>query len=198
MDCRPPDSSLYGILQAKILEWTAIPFSRGSSRTEAWTWVSCIVGRFFTVWATRAAIINYVLCLVAQSCLTLSDPMDRSPPGSSVRGNSPGKNSGGGCHVLLQGSFLTQGSNWGLPHCRQILYHLSHQGSPNQLYSNIKKNKKCFSSQPRAQDPRGKRELPLEFSACVTTVQAKIPGKKLKPLVDLGRERKIGAPLGSF
>ena len=40
-----------------------------------------------------------------------------------------GKNTGVGCHVLLQRIFLTQGSNLGLPHCRQMLYHLSHQGS---------------------------------------------------------------------
>ena len=39
----------------------------------------------------------------------------------------PGKNTGMGCHFLLQGIFLTQGSNPGLPHCRQILYHLRHQ-----------------------------------------------------------------------
>ena len=43
--------------------------------------------------------------------------------------DSPGKNISGGCHALLQGIFPTQGSNPGLPHCRQILYHLSHQGS---------------------------------------------------------------------
>ena len=42
--------------------------------------------------------------------------------------NSPGKNPGVGCHSLLQGIFLTQGSNLGLLHCQQILYHLSHQG----------------------------------------------------------------------
>ena len=41
----------------------------------------------------------------------------------------PGKNTGVGCHFLLQGIFLTQGSNPGLPHCRQTLYHLSHRGS---------------------------------------------------------------------
>ena len=68
-----------------------------------------------------------VLCLVAQSCLTLCGPRDCSPPGSSVHGDSPGKNTGVGCHALLQGIFPTQGSNPGLPHCRQILYHLSHQ-----------------------------------------------------------------------
>ena len=44
--------------------------------------------------------------------------------------NSPGQNTGMGSHFLLQGIFLTQGLNPGLPHCRQILYHLSHQGSP--------------------------------------------------------------------
>ena len=49
-----------------------------------------------------------------QSCLTLRDPMDYSPPGSSVTGDSPGKNTGVGCHVLLQGIFPTQGSNPGL------------------------------------------------------------------------------------
>jgi len=70
-----------------------------------------------------------MLCLVAQLCLTLCDPMNCSPPGSSVHGDSPGKNIGVGCHALLQGIFPTQGSNPGLLHCRQILYHLSHQKS---------------------------------------------------------------------
>ena len=42
----------------------------------------------------------------------------------------PGKNTGVGCHSLLQGIVLTQGSNLGLLHCRQILYHWIHQGSP--------------------------------------------------------------------
>ena len=55
--------------------------------------------------------------------------MDCSPPGSSVHRDSPGKNTGVGCQALLQGIFPTQGSNPGLLHCRQILYHLSHQRS---------------------------------------------------------------------
>ena len=63
------------------------------------------------------------MCLVAQLYPTLCDPMDHSPPGSSVHGDSPGKNTGVGCHALLQGIFPTQGSNPGLPHCRLILYH---------------------------------------------------------------------------
>ena len=61
----------------------------------------------------------------------MSDPMVCSPPGSSVHGDSPDKNTGVGCHVLLQGIFPTQGLNSDLLHCRWILYHLSHQGSPD-------------------------------------------------------------------
>ena len=52
--------------------------------------------------------------------------------------NSPGKNIGVGCHFLLQGIFPTQGLNLSLPNCRQILYHLSHQGSPN-IYTHTTK-----------------------------------------------------------
>ena len=50
-------------------------------------------------------------CVLSHFCPTLYDPTGCSPPGSSVHGNSPGKNTGVGCHVLLQGIFLTQGSN---------------------------------------------------------------------------------------
>ena len=70
------------------------------------------------------------MCLVTQSCLTVCDPMDWSPPGSSVHGDSPGKNTGVDCHALLQGIFPTQGLNTGLSHCRRVLYCLSCQGSP--------------------------------------------------------------------
>ena len=55
MDCSPPDSSVHGILQARILEWGAIPFSRGSSRPRNWSQISCMAGRFFAIWATRQA-----------------------------------------------------------------------------------------------------------------------------------------------
>ena len=57
--------------------------------------------------------------------------MDYSLPGSSVYGDSPGKNTGVGSLSLLQGIFLTQKSNRGLLHCREILYQLSYQGSPD-------------------------------------------------------------------
>ena len=66
---------------------------------------------------------------VAQSCITLCDPMDCSLPGSSIHGFS--RQEYWRCfHFLLQMIFLTQGLNQDLPHCRQMLYHLSHQGSP--------------------------------------------------------------------
>ena len=57
MDYNLPGSSVHGILQARILEWVAIPFSKGSCyNPETWDWtqVSCIVGRLFTIWATRS------------------------------------------------------------------------------------------------------------------------------------------------
>ena len=53
MDCSPPGSSVGGILQAGILEWVAIPISRGSPKLRDWIHGSYIAGRFFTVWATR-------------------------------------------------------------------------------------------------------------------------------------------------
>ena len=103
----------------------------------------------------------YLTCLVSQSCLTLCNPIDYNPPGSSVNedlliftcavlclvtqlfpslcnpldssvhGDSPGKNTGVGCHRLLQGIFPTQVSNPGFLHFRRILYQLSDKGSPN-------------------------------------------------------------------
>ena len=65
---------------------------------------------------------------VAQSCLSLCDPMD-----CTVHGISPGQNTGVGSLSLLQGIFPTQGSNPGLPHCRWILYQLSHKVRPKIL-----------------------------------------------------------------
>ena len=68
-----------------------------------------------------------ILCLCAQSCPIFCDSLDCSPPGSSVHGDSSGKNPGVGCHFLLQEIFPTQGLNPCLLHCRQILYLLSHR-----------------------------------------------------------------------
>ena len=90
MDCSPPGSSLHGILQARILEWVAISFYRGSSQPRDSTCVSCIAGRFFTIWVTGETLIHnmklhikynlmHYLCMkvkVAQSHPTLRDPPD--------------------------------------------------------------------------------------------------------------------------
>ena len=128
MDCGPPGSSVHGILQAKILEWVTIPFSRGSSWPRDRTWVSHVASRFFTVWSTRevsstlsygkgctvmleikrvescsnfGAQISLLLLLLLLSCFShvricvisvrFPHPWD-----------SPGKNTGVDCHFLLQ------------------------------------------------------------------------------------------------
>ena len=94
MDCSLPDSSVHGILQARVLEWVATPSSRGSSQPRDRTCGSCTAGRFFTCWTTwEAHPITYV-CLfhmssvqfssVTQSCPTLCDPMNHSMPGLPV------------------------------------------------------------------------------------------------------------------
>ena len=69
---------------------------------------------------------------VSHSVLSdLCDPCGLKPASLLCPWNSPGSYTGVGCHSLLQGIFLTQGLNLGPLHCRQILYHLSHQEHPN-------------------------------------------------------------------
>ena len=87
--CDPMDYTVHRILQARILEWVAVPFSRGSSHNPG---------------------------IEPKS-------LPAEPPGKS-------KITGVGSLSLLQRIFPTQGSNPGLPHCRLILYQLSHKGSP--------------------------------------------------------------------
>ena len=76
--------------------------------------------KFLLFWKNLA---TYLVCAcmhslwLSQLCPTLCDPVDCSPPSSSVHGDSPGKNTGVGWHDLLPGIFPTQGSNPGLPHC---------------------------------------------------------------------------------
>ena len=59
IDCSLPGSSIHGIFQARVPEWVAISFSRGSSQPRDWTWVSHIAGRRFTLWATREVMVWY-------------------------------------------------------------------------------------------------------------------------------------------
>ena len=77
--CDPMDSTAHGILQARILEWVAFPFSRGASQPRYWTQVSCIAGGCFTSWATREA-------LLCQSFLCKSLWPEFSPTLSSYQG----------------------------------------------------------------------------------------------------------------
>ena len=80
---------------------------------------------------TKDIFLSYVVvCLVGQSCLTLWNLMDCSPPGSSVHGDSPGKNTVEDCHALLQGIFPTQGSSPGLPTLQADSLLTEPQGKP--------------------------------------------------------------------
>ena len=79
-----------------------------------------------------------------QSCPTLGIPMDCTLPGSSVYGDSSGKNTGVGCHFLLQGIFLTQGLELCLLNCRRILYpSYLYYPTPNPMYK-ANKGKFCL------------------------------------------------------
>ena len=102
MDCSSLGSFVHGILQARILEWVAIPFSRGSSQPRDWTRVSCIVDRHFTVWATNQfyKFKPYFLGFPGgsdgkASAYNAGDP--GSIPGS---GRSPGKGNGNPHSIL--------------------------------------------------------------------------------------------------
>ena len=92
--CKPMDYTVHGILQARVLEWVAFPFSRESSQPR-------IEFRSSALWV---------------------DSLPAEPQGKP-------KKTGVGSLSLLQGIFPTQESNWGLLHCRRILYQLSYQRS---------------------------------------------------------------------
>ena len=116
MQCSPPGSSVHGIFQARILEWVAVSFSRASSRPRDWICVYCIEGGFFTTEPPGKPLLGLQMAIfyvfeesslwayvssppllispvqfssVAQSCLTLCDPMNRSTPGLPVHHQLP-------------------------------------------------------------------------------------------------------------
>ena len=84
--CDPMDCTVHGILQARILEWVAFPFSRGSSQPRDQTQVSLSAGRFFTSWATGEPYELDLLLLSHVSCVRLCGPTDGSPPDFTVPG----------------------------------------------------------------------------------------------------------------
>ena len=105
---------------------------RGDCSRVAWGIFLMVVEQICPVCAdgsTNLHVIKFhrTMCLVTQSYPTLCDPIDCSPPGSSVHGVFLAIITGMGCQALLQVIFPTQGSNPGLLHYRQILYGLSHQ-----------------------------------------------------------------------
>ena len=106
--CSPPNSSVHGIFQARILEWVSISYSRGSSWPRIWTCVSCAscTDRILYHWATWEALAS-VCALPTQSLPSLPalcDPMDCSWPGSLSMGFSR-QEYWSGCQALLQGIF---------------------------------------------------------------------------------------------
>ena len=125
MDCSPSGSSVHGISQVRILEWVAISSSRGSSQPGIESMSLALAGGFFTTepagkWKVKVKLLSRV---------RLCDPVDCSPPGSSVRGILQARILECVAHFLLYGIFPTQGLNPRLLHCRQMLYPLSHQRS---------------------------------------------------------------------
>ena len=99
MDCSPPGSPFHGILQARILEWFAMPSSRGSSQPRDWSCVYGIAVRFFTTEPPgkpkcMCVCVCVCVCVHVRACVSCSvvsnsfRPTDCSPPGSFVHGIS--------------------------------------------------------------------------------------------------------------
>ena len=114
------EKSLYKIIESLRFSVSSVPYT----------------SKYFV--QTLKQLGSSLLCFVTQLCQILCDLMDCSLPGSSVLGDSPGKNTGVGFHALLQGIFPTQGSNPGLLHCKQILYHVSHHKNKLKMDSRSK------------------------------------------------------------
>ena len=116
-----------------ILEWVAYPFSRGSANPgiELGSPASQVDSLQLSYQGpalqfSSVQSLSHVRLFVTPWTVACQAPL-------SMGIDSPDKKTGTGCHSLLQGIFPTQGSNPGFPHCRQILYQLSHQGSPRKL-----------------------------------------------------------------
>ena len=120
MDYSPPGSSVLGISQARILGWGAISYSRGSCRPRDRTWVSYIINGGLKHWKT----LNVIFCSlilqlkvkvkITQVCPILCDPMNYSPPGSSVHGILQARRLEWVAMPSSRGIFQTQGLNLGL------------------------------------------------------------------------------------
>ena len=150
MGCNPPGSSGHGILQARILEWVAISYFKYLlSLVFNFTYFIVHILPFKKVLKLKRKVSIFCfsqtskltdkfhcesLNVKSESHLVRSDSLQ--PQGLNSPWNSPGQYTGVGSLSLLQGIFPTQGSNPGLLHCRQILYQLSHKGSPLKVENN--------------------------------------------------------------
>ena len=141
VDCSPPGSSVHGILQQEY--WSGLPFpSPGdlpdpgieprSPALQADALTSEPPGKFFALGSLKMWLSSWISLFNQVKVKWKSPVMSDTlwPLGLYTPWNSPGQNTRVDSHSLLQGIFSTQGLNPGLPHCRRILYPLSHQGSP--------------------------------------------------------------------
>ena len=110
--CDPMNYTVHGILQARILEWVAFPFFRGSLPPRDWTQVSHITGRFFISWATRETFLRLLcvcvcvrvcVCVCSENCSLMSNSL--WPHELYSPWNSPGQNTGVGSLSFLRGIF---------------------------------------------------------------------------------------------
>ena len=143
IDGSPLGSSVPGILQARILEWVAISFSN------AWKWKVKVKSlsrvRLFSIPWTSAYQAPPSMGFSRQEYWS-GLPLPSPTHGLYSPWNSPGQNTEVGSLSLLQGIFPTLGSNPGFPHCRWILYQLSHKGSPGILEWGAYRGAYTFSS----------------------------------------------------
>ena len=117
--------TVHGILQARIVDWDAIPFSRG--RQGSYSHLLHLLCLLYWQAASLSLMPPWSEVKWSESLLVVSNSLQSH--GLYSQCNSPGQNTGVGSLSLRQGIFPTQGSNPGLPHCRWILYQLSHKGS---------------------------------------------------------------------
>ena len=125
MGCSPPGSSVHGISQARILEWVAISFSRRSSWSRDPTCVFCIGRWILYHWATRKAQ-GYGVCMLVSHVQLFVTPWTVAFQVPLSIGILQARILEWVAIPFFQGIFLIQGSNPGLLHCRQILYHLNY------------------------------------------------------------------------
>ena len=137
-DCSLPGFTVYGIIQARILEWAAIYSSRGSSQPRDWTCISPHLQDWKAdslpqhLGSPQQNLCAYV-CSVSHSCLTLCNSMDCSPPGCPW--NFPDKNIGVGCHILFLPDSGIEPALLHLLHWQADFLPLRYVGSPTTEHS---------------------------------------------------------------